>query len=465
MTAARAGDHVLAAPADDVRLRVNLLIRWTLYLATFSIPLQLPDQLAFEVSTITGSAFLLASLLQPRICYGRVPWALGAYALYVYIQLIALVVQGTSYPGGVFLDEVTKGTLLLVLWIMFFWACANLFRDERLYRSTLWAFVAGCLVRAALPLAGIGRTAHVQGTGGERVTAFGQNANQSGQTLALGLLALIGLAYIQPRGKSPARWLGWGSVGLIAIGQVQTGSRGSLLALCAGLLVYLSAGRTLRIRIRNAAVVAIGVVLFLVLVSRSEVMQGRIARAEAGSFSQREKIFPILFAMVRERPVLGWGPVTNKYELASRLGDPTHGRRDPHNIVLEMLTSCGLVGAAAFFAGLWLCLRQAWQARAGPRGLVPLAMLLAILVSNMSENRLAGPLLWLILACALSSPGVAQFGPNSGGGSDGRLTGPLFPEDAQPPEPLGAPVSSAVQDMGGQPDITTAEPAAPEPPR
>lgn len=423
MTAARAGAYVLAASPDHLSVPVSPLVRWTLYLTTFSIPLQYPDRFAFEVSTITGSAFLLASLLEPSICYGRVPWALGAYALYVYIQLVALVVQGIGYPGGLFLDQVTKGTLLLVLWIVFFWACANLFRDERLYRSTLWAFVAGCLVRAALPLAGIGRTAHVQGTGGERVTAFGQNANQSGQTLALGLLALIGLAYIQPTARSPARWLGWGSVGLIAIGQVQTGSRGSILALCAGLLVYLSAGRSLRTRIRNAAVVAIGLGLLLVLVTRSEVMQGRIARAEAGSFSQREKIFPILFAMVRERPVLGWGPVTNKYEIARRLGDPAHDRRDPHNIVLEMLTSCGLVGAAAFFAGLWLCLRQAWRARAGPRGLVPLAMMLAVLVSNMSENRLAGPLLWFILACALSSSGEPQSGPSSGGGADGRLNG------------------------------------------
>jgi O-antigen ligase len=426
MTTARAGAHVLAA-SDHLSVPVSPLVRWTLYLTTFSIPLQYPDRFAFEVSTITGAAFLLTSLLQPSICYGRVPWALGAYTLYVYIQLVALVVQGTSYPGGLFLDEVTRATLLLLLWIVFFWACTNLFRDERIYRSALWAFVAGCLVRAALPLAGIGRTAHVQGTGGERVTAFGQNANQSGQTLALGLLALIGLAYIQSRGRSPARWLGWGSVGLIAVGQVQTGSRGSLLALCAGLLVYLSAGRSLRSRIRNAAVVAIGVGLFYVLVSRSEVMQGRIARAEAGSFSQREKIFPIVFAMVRERPVLGWGPITNKYEIASRLGDPTHMRRDPHNIVLEMLSSCGLLGAAAFFAGLWLCLRQAWRARAGPRGLVPLAMLLAILVSNMSENRLSGPLLWLILACALSSSGDAQSGPDSGAG---RRTSPLVPGSA-----------------------------------
>jgi len=408
MTSARAEAPLDMASADPLSVSAGLLVRWALYLTTFSIPLEFPDRFAFEVSTMTGSAFVLASLLRPRTCYGRLPWALGAYALYVYIQMVVLVVRGTSYPGGLFLDEVTRGTGLLVLWIVFFWACSNLFRDERLYRSTLWAFVAGCLVRAALPLAGIGRTAHVQGTGGERVTAFGQNANQSGQTLALGLLALIGLAYIQPRGKSPARWLGWGSVGLIAVGQVQTGSRGSLLALSAGLLVYLSGGRSLRTRIRNAAVGAIGLVLLLVLVSRSEVMQGRIARAEAGSFSQREKIFPILFKMVRERPLLGWGPMTNKYELASRLGDPTHGKRDPHNIVLEMLTSCGLVGAAAFFAGLRLCLRQAWRARAGPRGLVPLAMLLAVLVVNMSENRLSGPLLWLVLACALSSSGDAS---------------------------------------------------------
>ena len=152
--------------------------------------------------------------------------------------------------------------------------------------------------------------------------------------------------------------------------------------------------------------------LLFFLVTRSEVMLGRLSKAETGSFSQREHIFPLLFGMFRERPLLGWGPVINKYELAARLGDPTHDRRDAHNIVLEILTASGMLGAIVFFAGMWQCLHSAWTARAGPRGVVPLAMGLAVLAGNMSENRIAGPLLWLVLACALSTGSAEQ--PRSG---------------------------------------------------
>jgi NhaP-type Na+/H+ or K+/H+ antiporter len=61
-----------------------------------------------------------------------------------------------------------------------------------------------------------------------------------------------------------------------------------------------------------------------------------------------------------------------------------------------------MLGAIVFFAGVWQCLHSAWTARAGPRGVVPLAMGLAVLAGNMSENRIAGPPL-LVLACALST--------------------------------------------------------------
>jgi O-antigen ligase len=153
----------------------------------------------------------------------------------------------------------------------------------------------------------------------------------------------------------------------------------------------------------------------LLLVVKSDVMLGRLAKVPEGSFSQRENIFPTLLGMVREKPLLGWGPITNKYELARRLGDAVHDRRDAHNIMLEVLTASGLLGAIPFCLGLWLCVQSAWAARASPRGVVPLALLLAVLAGNMSENRIAGPLLWLILGCALASGTLAMDDtPNRG---------------------------------------------------
>jgi O-antigen ligase len=397
--------------AGATGVRVKPLVRWALYATAFLIPLEMPDRFAFEVTTIMGSLFLLSTVLQPTLCFGRLPWAVAAYALYLCVQVLALI-HGENYPGGLDLDQVNKILLLELLWILFFWVCSNLFREERVYRTTLWALVLGCMIRAALPLMGVARTEYLRGgTGGtgERITALGQNANQSAQVLALGLLALIGLAYVQPRGGFRPRFLGWGAAGLIAIGMVGTGSRGGLVTLAMGLVVYLSTGQSLKTRIRNAVVAVVALGLLFLLVTRSEVMLTRLSKAESGSFSQREHIFPLLLVMFRERPLLGWGPIVNKYELAARLGDPTHDRRDAHNLVLEILTSSGTLGAIVFFIGVYLCLRAAWTARAGPRGVVPLAMGLAVLAGNMSENRIAGPLLWLVLAGAWSA-GTTEAG-------------------------------------------------------
>ena len=96
-------------------------------------------------------------------------------------------------------------------------------------------------------------------------------------------------------------------------------------------------------------------------------------------------------------------PGTNKYELARRLGDPAYGRRDAHNGMLEILTSTGIVGLFPFLVGVLLCVGSAWSARAGPHGLVPLAMVVALLVGNMGENRIVGPLFWIMLGYALAS--------------------------------------------------------------
>jgi O-antigen ligase len=146
-------------------------------------------------------------------------------------------------------------------------------------------------------------------------------------------------------------------------------------------------------------------------VSRSEIMRIRLEKVEEGNLSHREDIYPALLGMFREKPLLGWGPITNKYEVASRLGDAETGRRDAHNVALEILTATGVLGALPFFLGVLLCVRAAWRARTGPWGSVPLAMVLAVLAGNMSENRMAGPLLWLVLACAAASGSSVETRP------------------------------------------------------
>ena len=55
-----------------------------------------------------------------------------------------------------------------------------------------------------------------------------------------------------------------------------------------------------------------------------------------------------------------------------------------------------------FFVGTCLCLVDAWRARRTIEGTLPFAILMVMLVSNMSGNWIATPLLWLAFAYALA---------------------------------------------------------------
>jgi O-antigen ligase len=321
----------------------------------------------------------------------------------------ATMIQSAGYPGGLYFDEIFKLLVLLLMALLSCWACSNLLRDERVCRAVVWSLILGCVVRAALPVFGIATSYHVEGSGEVRVSALGQNPNQSAQVLAVGLLLLIGVMHLQAR--RPAlhlRLAAWAGVLLLAYGLVHTGSRGGLATLVVGVLVILLTG-PVRARLKSITIglLMLGGLVFLAL--RTDVMRTRIEdTATTGRMAQREFIYPILIEMFTERPLLGWGPITNKYELAARLGDPSHGRKDAHNLLLELLTSGGILAAIPFALGAWLCLRAAWRARAGPRRNVPFALLLALLAGNMSQNRLSGFLLWIVLGYALSSPGAPR---------------------------------------------------------
>ena len=132
---------------------------------------------------------------------------------------------------------------------------------------------------------------------------------------------------------------------------------------------------------------------------------------EGGSLAGRERIYPALLAMVKERPVLGFGPVNNKYELGIRLDERRFRRRDAHNLVLEVLSSTGLAGAIPFLVAVGLCVTAAWRARRSGHVTLPLAMAAAVLTANMSGNWIVSKLLWLVLAYAVASQG---YGPGIG---------------------------------------------------
>ncbi|MEO8089576.1 MAG: O-antigen ligase family protein [Gemmatimonadales bacterium] len=407
---------------SGIALKTSLLLQAALCLLVASIPFEYPDRtIPLEIPTLTGTIFLFSTLLHPRRCYGRLPSAALWFGLYLVAFLLAMVTSSGDHAS-----EALSEYVIVVQGMLVFVAAFNLMRDEKVAARVLVSLVAACAVRATLPLAGFVRTTSAVWTGGERVSALGQNANSAAMILAAGLVALIGLGFMSRRKNGWRLTLLGALTALLGFAVLETGSRGGLAALLAGVLLFALAADTFRSRLRNGVVAVLGVSLLVIATLRLPMMKNRLEESvKTGDLAGREQLYPALWTMFLEKPVLGWGPVENTYELALRVGQRDRPKRAAHNSVLELLSAIGLVGAIPFMVGVWLSVRSAWLARRGSHGVLPLALLGSLFVSNMSGDWIASKLLWVVLAYALaSSKWIARtYRPFTPALSDLRLAG------------------------------------------
>jgi O-antigen ligase len=169
-------------------------------------------------------------------------------------------------------------------------------------------------------------------------------------------------------------------------------------------LVFTLRKGTFVTKLRNIFFVFLGLGLFLWIASYSEIVKHRFeATLEDGSMSARERIYPNAIQMFLEKPLVGWGPVANTWELGNRVQIPRYERMDTHNLILYVITSTGIMGAIPFFVGVGLCVRAAFKSRGGAHGVLPMAVTASILVADMSSSGLHWKQHWLILAYALAS--------------------------------------------------------------
>jgi len=393
------------APARAVpSTQVNRVVLAAFYLMVFSFNFEMPDRGGWEIPAMTAALFLASTPLALRACYGRIPSALLWFAGFLWIFAASSLLHGWVNFG-----DVRHYFIVLIEAVLVGWASLNLFRDPAVGVTALWCYVISALARSVLPMIGVGRTSYAVWTGGERVTAFGQNANFSAILLAAGLVTLVGLTYSR-RGTSHALRVAAPPIGvLIGAAIIETGSRGGLVALGAGLaaLVF-TAGGNLKVRLRNGLVTVLALGLLAYSAFTATVMKNRLeATAETGTLAGREQLWPSLVDMFLEKPLLGWGPVNNQYEVAVRTTDMAREHRDAHNLLLELLTAEGLAGAVPFAIGMGLCVVAAWRGRTSPYGIVPFALIALFLVANVSTNLIAYKPFWWVLALALASGQLA----------------------------------------------------------
>ncbi|HEY0376478.1 MAG TPA: O-antigen ligase family protein [Pyrinomonadaceae bacterium] len=374
-------------------------IRWVFYAFVFSLPFETVDSGFLEPPTILGALLLMTTLLQPGLFLRWPPRAFWCFFIYLYFSVAIAPLEPSAYRGEVVGKIILLSQLTVLSWIAF-----SLMRDERVARTALLMLVVACGALSLLQVLGVAAQPTDIGAQAERVTAFGFHPNNLARILTLGVLAAIGLTYGRTKSLVRPRFLVWPLVGMVSIAVVETGSRGGLLALAAGLMVFVLNGRSFLTRLRNVLGVLF-VLAFLVWVGfQFEGTRIRFEKTlEDGDLARREEIYPTAWQMFLERPLLGWGAIESTYELGGRLGHIDEDTKNPHNLILYGLVSTGLAGAIPLFLGTGLAVWAAWKSRRGPHGVLPLAMLTAVLVANMSGLWLFNKLHWLVMAYAVAS--------------------------------------------------------------
>jgi hypothetical protein len=372
------------------------------YAYVASIPFEIENRpIPIEIPTLMGCIFLLATLLQPGICFRTLPRGFWLFMAFFVVDVLSGLLNGFQYPV-----EILKDYLRLMQLIAVFWTGYNVMSVEPHIATVAVATLAvSSLLRALLQLGGIGVTTDITG----RVQVFGQNENSSAGIMAAGLLILIGLTYARTRSTFQPRLLIWPFVAIFAVAVVQTGSRGALVALVAGLCCFVFTGSSLRRQLTNACVVLVAVIAVLLVTLSSQMMRDRWLRTlKRGDMAKREKIIPIYTQMFYEKPLLGWGPYTNSKEGGRRLRLRGHRRISPHNLPQELLTSTGIIGTVPMTAALVLVSFAAWRARRGVEGTLPLALLASVMAHNLSLDLLRVKLFWFVLAYASACGSVVR---------------------------------------------------------
>src|SRR5262245_35508490 len=168
---------------------VNPLVRCAFYVFIFSLLFEWPDRpIPMEIPTLIGFIYLTFTLLQPKVCYRRVPKELCFYALYLcYFALLCCFVRRQS-------DAIKMLTLMVQIFFLV-WSGYNLMRYERIMKMTLITLVMACSALSVMQLLGVAATSIEDFYDGTRTSVLGQNPNNMANNISLGLVALMGFAF------------------------------------------------------------------------------------------------------------------------------------------------------------------------------------------------------------------------------------------------------------------------------
>jgi O-antigen ligase len=379
------------------------IVVWSFLLFIFTFPFEATPVGAHSIAKLVGlgSVALYFAYFNPlNRGLPPVPRALWWLAAYLAIYIVS-VVRVPSELLGQFVMRV----LTLVQLLVFFWVASDMMKRERMAKIVLLAYCA------AASLFAVGILLQVPGFSQEivpgRVTGAGENLNLVATHMGIAVLAAVGLLVGRMQlGAKLTLLLGFAIVPML-LALISTGSRGGIAAFLAGIFVYLLPYWKKKHTILTIAACVLATVGVVYLVKSTPHFLARWEQSfYEGKFSDRENIFLDALAMISDKPILGWGPVEYAYELGFRGGSAEPN--DTHNLLFHLFAEVGVIGTIPFVVGIGIILRNAWIARSGVLGLLPLALMAALLTANLSANNLVWKPQWLVLALATAAVSSAN---------------------------------------------------------
>ncbi len=423
VAAVMAGIAVGSGEAQRVLILLAVLcvaavsVRWPLVAlcgAIAAIPLEVAGRLLPGVEEITlAKALLLVAaaswilrlmLTREQIRLPRNAWALFGFWLAALLGTL-LGPYGTTLEGAASLVALT-GQLVMVLMVF------NLVRTQRDLQLVLAAVLIGCALVSAVGMLDIVtgssflKTVDHQffadgASGLKRITATFYDPNALGRFLTFGILINLTVLSATGSGRMWQRLALVGLLGAQCVCLIYTFSRGALIAVIGGVLVFVLTGRgSWKVRVFSVATALVsGSLLFT---SQIGALFGRFAVVDVGLGGRLTAVRAAIAAFLR-RPLLGYGPGNASRAIGAEYGAPLAA----HNLYTEILVSSGAVGGFLLAMFVGSLLGDTWRVRdvrlmPYVRGVT--ATFVGVLLIGLSLHTLKANELWLsmaILACTV----------------------------------------------------------------
>lgn len=361
------------------------------------------DRLGFgQYATLDLRLFIVPLLVlgvlfwrfQPDTLPQRHPWTppiLWAIGLFGYLALTAFWAPHLAQVGERLIDVVALGTLVVVI------VSVSAPDPLKACRLVLVAMFASGMLYAWAGLI-IGET-DAQG----RTVAFGGGPNVYVRVVLLGILASVALAVVY---RKVALLL---PIPVLAGAALLAGSRGGLLAAAATIVVFLLFfwhRLTWRAFVGALAVVGAGIVAIPTLTPKAStaVLEERFAVNELiqqDDYSGRPDLFGQALEVFYSRPLIGGGldAFYAHFGISQDLGYP-------HNLILEVAATGGLVGLALLVGFTVSLVRTARSQSKLPAERVALLMAAVFIAaaSMASGDFYDTRFLWIFAALAINRP-------------------------------------------------------------